>query len=463
MRARHTAGVVLDDLVFGLFLLLMAAWPLVDGAKNSVVMLFLGTVAALELFLWGLIRLGYGGRVPAAAVENRGVVVLLLAWVGFTLLQAVPLLSPSLAVDFRLGGKVPEFMQEARFPLSRDGLETWRGGLFYGACLAMFLLALVLVDRWTRLWMAVITLVGVGIFESLFGLGNYLGGKAVFGWAPIHWSFLMVTGTFKNKNHFANLVLLAAAFPVGLFLSYRPRAARGATARLAAWFDDLLGLRGLLAAVLLLFATAIVLSKSRGALLAGGAALLALLLLRWFRHRTLPGLVWIVGIPLLAALFLGASDIGARFARLGTESGGRLEQWRLSLPMVREEPLFGIGAGAYRSAFAAYKSPDLPPLRYDHVHNDYLELLITQGVAGFLLLGSVVALIFARLVRAYLKTGSRRRQGILLGSLFAMFAMLAHAMVDFPFQIPANAVYFFVTCALGLVAASMKPPGGGPG
>ena len=91
---------------------------------------------------------------------------------------------------------------------------------------------------------------------------------------------------------------------------------------------------------------------------------------------------------------------------------------------------------------------------YQHAHNDWLEMVVDLGVIGALPLFFCIGLAFRTIV-----AGLRERQDILacavlLGTLISTAAFVVHALVDFNFHIPANAVYFFVCLALGVNASS---------
>jgi O-antigen ligase len=90
-------------------------------------------------------------------------------------------------------------------------------------------------------------------------------------------------------------------------------------------------------------------------------------------------------------------------------------------------------------------------------HNDYLELLANQGIIGFSIfaaaIGLLIAILFGGLNNRTINTGrGRNLYGVKIGSYCAVTAILMHSVADFNFQLPVNAVYFWVIVAIGIKA-----------
>jgi O-antigen ligase len=167
-------------------------------------------------------------------------------------------------------------------------------------------------------------------------------------------------------------------------------------------------------------------------------------------------------LPSLFAIFaavvvvFGATGVFGRVLETGADLGGRTAQWRLTASMLPDYWLFGVGAGAYGSVFPAYQDGSLGFATYDHAHNDYLELLVEQGLAGTVLLGLALLAAASAIVPALLRRRDRLMRGVLFGATVGMGAMLIHALVEFNFRIPANAGWFFLLLGMGLVAARLE-------
>ncbi len=137
--------------------------------------------------------------------------------------------------------------------------------------------------------------------------------------------------------------------------------------------------------------TAILLTASRGAVL---AALVALVIIPWtlgrLRVRTKVALYALaVGSLLLASNFVPE----ASFARIASTPadieagyfGGRGAIWIAGLEVAREHPLAGVGAGAFQAAVE-------PTLYREMVaHQVFLSILVEDGTVGFLLFVAMLA------------------------------------------------------------------------
>lgn len=161
--------------------------------------------------------------------------------------------------------------------------------------------------------------------------------------------------------------------------------------------------------------TAILLTGSRGAFL---AALVALAIVPWtlghVRLRVKVALYALaVGSLVLASQFVP----DATLERIGSTRadieagyfGGRIFIWMAGLEVAREHPLAGVGAGTFATAVA-------PTLQHaTSSHQTFLEILVEQGVVGFLLFLAMVGAAIAFLPR--LPPLQRRLWIVLLASL----------------------------------------------
>jgi O-antigen ligase len=165
-----------------------------------------------------------------------------------------------------------------------------------------------------------------------------------------------------------------------------------------------------------------------------------------------PLLLIVAGI---AAIWIGIGGLAERISSSGQDLGERWTQWMLTVDAVRAFWLFGVGAGNYVWVFPMFQDETLRPLLYDHAHSDYLELFLEQGLIGFTIIAAAIVLILSKVAKAYRARRDPFLRGVLFGSLTGMLAMLIHALVEFNFQIPANAAWFFVLAGVGLSAANM--------
>ena len=88
----------------------------------------------------------------------------------------------------------------------------------------------------------------------------------------------------------------------------------------------------------------------------------------------------------------------------------------------------------------------------NQAHNDYLQLLVETGVAGFAIAVWFLVLVFRRAPRK-LKNWTETASGALtVAALLGCVGILVHSFLDFNLQIPANAALFYVLCAIAAAA-----------
>lgn len=213
-------------------------------------------------------------------------------------------------------------------------------------------------------------------FPLLYTISGFLlGGPA----SEVKGSFTRITGPFSQSNTFARFLAFMLIFGVALYPSLSRR------------------LRLLFAPVLLLCAGFMLMTLTRGAIL---ASVLAIVLVAVLQRRTRL-ITGFVAAGLLALVLV--PGLGARFATLsagqqlpgGPETGNSLE-WRLNywtevLPLANRNPVTGIGLNMTQYQTDAEKQP----------HNDFIRAYVETGVFGlggylamhfFLMRGAVVAM-----------------------------------------------------------------------
>jgi len=252
-------------------------------------------------------------------------------------------------------------------------------------------------------------------------------------------------GQFINKNHFAFLMEMAFGLGLGMMLA-------GAIKR-----EHVL----LLVALLLPIWTGLVLSNSRGGIIAMLAQMViaALLLgsLTEPRVTVMKSFGWrlgligvLVAVVLAGVLLVGGDRLIGSFDSAGSEMSlnadglrqgvTRNEIWRASVKMFQAHPILGVGLGGYWVAITAYHDASgvMTPQEAD---NDYLELLSSGGVVGFALgVWFVVAVV--RRVLITLRSANHFSRAVCFGAVLGLCAVAIHSLVDFGLHMIVNAVVF---------------------
>ena len=230
--------------------------------------------------------------------------------------------------------------------------------------------------------------------------------------------------------------------------------------RVGMLLEQLSGPMLIVGASVVLVGAGMILSTSRGGVGALFCAAVLVLLLALFargrKSRELV-LVWpLAGVIAAGAFWVGSRPLIERIASGGLVIQERWIQWEATEQLIGDFQWTGVGPGLYSYAFTAYKDDRLRPLVYDHAHNDYLELLSEQGIIGIVLVSVLVLLIYQRLMISFVKRSDIVIRGALFASLTGMTAMLFHSLVEFNFQIPANALYFWILAGTGMAATRLE-------
>ncbi len=305
---------------------------------------------------------------------------------------------------------------------------------------------------------------GIGLIvlasgEACFGLLQYLGKIQHVFLGPGREVADVASGTFINRNHFAGF--LEMSFPVviamayGLFYSRIRPAIDSYSGRWRKFFTH----PRTPMFILLLFAGAwlclgLIFSMSRGGILAmliTVAFLSVLTAVRHSRRRIQPVallfVLLVAGYAVLAGSRSGPHPVRRALMVEEAACGTRtFSGERLTVDMICDFPLLGVGLGNYRYAFLSYNETPMNVV-YDHAHNDFLQYTAELGIpAGFTLIVFVLAAIFFA-CRGFVRSPSVSRQAALLGAVGGVFSILIHSVTDFNLQIPANMALFAVLLA----------------
>jgi O-antigen ligase len=154
---------------------------------------------------------------------------------------------------------------------------------------------------------------------------------------------------------------------------------------------------------------------------------------------------------------MGGNEVTRRLVSIHSEareeiSGGvRLTIDRDGLRMFMKRPILGWGLGTFPIVYPQFRS-FYTTFFVNEAHNDYLQLLVENGLAGLGIAIWFLVLLF-RQGTSKLKNWTETASGTLtVASLLACVGILVHSWLDFNLQIPANAALFYVLCAIAALA-----------
>jgi O-antigen ligase len=163
----------------------------------------------------------------------------------------------------------------------------------------------------------------------------------------------------------------------------------------------------------------LLLTQSRGPLIALALALCCTLHLQVFTRRNLLAAIALVIVVALVFMLTPVGDmLLERFEELGTQSGLRLSIWHHTLMEVAGQPWLGRGIG-YELNFINYSTEHITT-----THSVYFGALLKGGIIGLLLLLAVIA---CGLWRAWRKRRDDSRYGLAM-LMFALVFMASQGM-----------------------------------
>lgn len=416
------------------------------GSRDDIVSLIvLRPFTAMFLFL----ALYWYGR--AAWEKARPLLLLMLATILLTLIHVLPL-PPAIWTGLPGREMIVEVYRATEMalpwqPISFTQIRTWNAFFFLLSPLTALIIAASLKGGRQILLMRVIIV--VGLISGGLGLLQAIGPVK----SPLY--FYRITnfgdgvGLFANRNHqaffMASLLPLLAAH-VSLWTGNADRVA----------FNKILT-----GAAALFIIPLLLVSGSRAGLLIG---VVAIALSAWVYVE--PGVVGrrvnldpskrliqrgvIVGTVLavmtLSVLTAQATSLDRLFS---SDPSGEIRLQALPTLMAAVWMFFpfGSGIGSFVEVYR-YLEPDglLGPRYLNHAHNDYLEVVLTAGLPGALLIaagGVLLAMGAFRLARGSLAGQAEpARADIILGraAVSVLFLLALGSATDYPLRVPSLAV-----------------------
>lgn len=445
-----------------------------DGMDADILDLDPSLLSRLDRFvrtaLFGLIALTAlaFGTVEYWAVALFGFIVILLFLIwgiksvlvrDFRLVFPLPLLPLLIPLGYGIFQAIPRIDSLGRhWTLSMDPEVTWQViEVLAVLLLAAFMMGNLIGTR-HRLTGLRNFLIIFGMVYSVFALINHFSWNGRYFWifqpslTPSH-----PFGSFVNHNHFAGYVEMLAPIPLALVVT---RAVRGEMAVMNGFATAMMGI-------------ATIVSLSRGGMLSilSGLMLVVVLGLRpatmglpaAAQSRRLPlmlsrllaalvivvtisiGVIWVGADGVIERLGVDSSQVSEDEPAISAAAGSALYQsrgfiWSDTVRMIRANWVFGVGLGAYQTAYPIYSQRDRFHL-VGQAHNDYLQVLADGGIVC-----AISVLAFLLLLAKYARRAINHPDPVLasfaIGCTGGLFAMLVHSLFDFNLQLISNSLLF---------------------
>ena len=431
--------------LFYILLGLFAFLPLPRGSTFDWAWLLMSVVVYAMAAMWLYLYQQGKVSITPAFRSARYVLYLLLVWLGWNLLQVVPLpigllelTSPLSAELYRLATPDISFASiSIDVNATREKLIT---GLAY---VLIFALVLLLVNNVNRLRVFTLWLIVLGVIQAV------IASLAFFSQQEIYYGISSAQGTFANRNQLAGFLELNLAIGIGLLLaSMKEVGHRSWRERFRSWAQTLLSRKVRLRIYLAIMVITLVLTHSRMGNTAFFASMtiagiLALLLMKRSPRPVVILLTSLVIIDIfIVSQWFGLDRLQQRFETLKdeqvsldirTNTLNRLNTSMQTRALHKDAALTGTGAGTFFVVFPAYQDIGQPGF-FQHAHNDFLEFMSDTGWIGILVLGSIVVLSFAAALRAMRSRRHPLMRGMAFSSVMGILSLMIHSSYRFQFS-----------------------------
>jgi putative inorganic carbon (HCO3(-)) transporter len=335
-------------------------------------------------------------------------------------------------------------------PLSLNPYSTRLEGLKLWPALVLFFILIYTINRKEQILGLAGLILAVALFEAFYGFWHYRS-HLIWGWKNPFTEFGLF-GTFINRNHLATFLAMAILLGYGLFLGLKTASRKipgnlSGWARLRQWslpeYAEPELRRFLLLFLLLILVVGLIFTGSRGGMLSLLFGFLMMALLSWGRRWKKGHLfimVFFLSSAVLFSLMLGSSLALTRF--VNDDHYERYQAFKGALALFREFPLLGSGLGTFGDLFYRYQPARIKDSYFLHTHSDWLQLLVESGIVGFALVAAGWLIFFTSLAKQWGRRRDTLARGLGLGGIAALGAGAFHALVEFPFHIPAIALLF---------------------
>ncbi len=213
-----------------------------------------------------------------------------------------------------------------------------------------------------------------------------------------------------------------------------------------------------------IMAVALLISRSRGAMVSFMAALLLMALwlaLRRAERRPAWQVAGFVAGAFLFALWVAGDILVGTTERLATELADlerspRILIWGEAMDLWGNFPLLGTGLGTFGEAFPLVRTVLPGPIAFTHAESDYVQLLTDTGIVGLVLVLWLAGALALAGIKQWLGSPNRLAKGLALGGLIALIGALAQGIGNYNLVVMANYLYLAVGMVLMLKAGRLQ-------
>lgn len=208
--------------------------------------------------------------------------------------------------------------------------------------------------------------------------------------------------------------------------------------------------KGALFGLVLMFGVCLMLTYSRGAWL----SVLAVIVVFGFIYSR--KIFWL--LLLLPLLGIFAHDVLIErlmsiFNPTDTSSTLRIALWESTIAMIMDNPLFGIGWGAYWMVYPQYDFfINDASTKIVHAHNLYLNMAAEIGLPGLVVFLIIFYAHIKVAVRLFKCIDNNHLEGLLLGTVAALIGLAVNGLTDYiMFNIQMSVLFWFLIALIAVI------------
>jgi len=305
-------------------------------------------------------------------------------------------------------------------------------------------------------------MITVGSLFGIYGILQYNGIDFTFWTGNI--GRQNVFGLFGNVNFFAEYLIIPLAITISLFFASQNS------------IKKLLLLIGILA-----MGGGLILTFTRSSYLGFGVSLIFMTILfinlqgkSFIKENKKLFIIILAAIIIITLLFVIPNPLNKSGTVISTiknrisisqlsqsfSIGSRISNWKFTTLMIKDNPLLGSGIGTYKYNSLRYQARFLeqgqnrsiyPYVFADKTHNEYLQLWAELGIVGLGIFTWFIISYFYYGLRFIKRVKNRYKQGIIIGLMGAVIAVLIDGIFGFPLHLPATIVLFWLSIGLTIV------------
>jgi O-antigen ligase len=310
------------------------------------------------------------------------------------------------------------------------------------------------------------------ILNILLIVGGLFGIYGILQYRGIDFSFWIrnigrqqVFGLFGNVNFFAEYLIIPLPIAVSLFFASQNK------------FN-----KTLLLITILAMGTSLTVTFTRSSYLGFGVSLIFMFLLclacrgkNFIKENKIFFIIILVTIIIITLLFVIPNPLNksgtiiykiksrilvSQLIQNSYTIKSRISNWKFTTLMIKDNPLLGSGIGTYKYNSLRYQARFLeqgqnrsiyPYIFAAKAHNEYLQLWAELGIVGLGIFIWLIISYFHYGLRFIKRVKNRYKQGIIIGLMGAVVAVLIDGIFGFPLHLPATVVLFWLALALTIV------------